>query len=201
MPRIRAASIDEHKALTRRALLDRARDLIAEAGTAEIPLIEVAIGAGVGRTTLYDYFTDRDDLIASIVEEELPGVLDELIDSVASGTPSEMLANMAAATVEFVATDPVLGIILHRDVGRLGQDAQDRIRMAHADLAEEMGAIYMKGVVSGEFREMAPDLAGRLIQDVIMSAAKAVLSATTPGDRKDEVISQLKSFLIGGLRV
>jgi AcrR family transcriptional regulator len=201
MPRIRAASIDEHKALTRRALLDRARDLIAEAGSAEIPLAEVAIAAGVGRTTLYDYFTDRDDLIASIVEEELPEVLAALIDSVALSSPSERLADMASATVEFVATDPVLGIILHRDVGKLGQEAQNRIRSAHADLADEMGAIYMQGVVSGEFRRMPPDLAGRLIQDVIMSAARAVINASAPGDRKDEVVGQLRAFLIGGLKV
>ena len=29
---------------------------------------EIALAAGVGRTTLYDYFTDRDDLIATLVE-------------------------------------------------------------------------------------------------------------------------------------
>jgi hypothetical protein len=34
MPRIRAASIGEHKALVRKNLLDAAHSLIAEAGTA-----------------------------------------------------------------------------------------------------------------------------------------------------------------------
>ena len=43
MPRIRAASIDEHKAITREALLDAAKSLIEEAGTAYIPLGEVAL--------------------------------------------------------------------------------------------------------------------------------------------------------------
>ena len=84
MPRIRAASIDEHKVLVRGNLMDSAKRLIAEAGTAEIPLGEVALAAGVGRTTLYDYFSDRDDLIASIVAEELPGVLESIIESVPS---------------------------------------------------------------------------------------------------------------------
>ena len=76
MPRIRAASIDEHKALTKRALLDAAQALIRESGTADLPLGEIAIAAGVGRTTLYDYFDDRDDLIATLVEDELPGVVE-----------------------------------------------------------------------------------------------------------------------------
>ena len=68
MPRIRATSIDEHKALTRASLLASAKSLIADAGTAEIPLGEIALASGVGRTTLYDYFVDRDDLIATMVE-------------------------------------------------------------------------------------------------------------------------------------
>lgn len=200
MPRIRAASIDEHKTLTRRTLLDSAKALIAEAGTAEIPLAEVALASGVGRTTLYDYFTDRDDLIASMVEEELPGVMASLIDSAVGRTPSQRLADLASKTVEFVVEEPVLGLILHRDVGRLGTEAQERIRASHAALADEMVAVYYQGVSAGEFRSMPPDLAGRFTQDVIMSAAKAVMAAPDPEQRIDEITANLRSFLIGGLQ-
>jgi len=198
MPRIRAASIDEHKIQTRRNLIDRARALIAESGTAEIPLAEVALGAGVGRTTLYDYFDDRDDLIAVIVEEELPGVLDDLIASVPpQGRPSERLAALASATVEFVATDPVLGLILHRETGRMTPEAQIRIRDSHASLSKEMVGLYFAGVEAGEFRSMPPDLAGRLIQDVIMSAAKTLMTASP--NRTGEITEHLRAFLVGGL--
>src|SRR3990170_5862557 len=99
MPRIRAASIDEHKALTRSALLDAAKALIQEAGTADLPLGEIALAAGVGRTTLYDYFTDRDDLIATLVEEELPGVVDDLLGAVPqTGSAAGRLADLASKT-------------------------------------------------------------------------------------------------------
>lgn len=186
--------------MTRRALLGSAKALIAEAGTAEIPLGEVALASGVGRTTLYDYFTDRDDLIASMVEEELPGVLAHLIDAASGETPSERLADLATRTVEFVVEEPVLGMILHRDVGRLGTAAQERIRESHAALADEMVAAYLQGVKSGEFRSIPPDLAGRFTQDVIMAAAKAVMAASDPADRIDEITASLRSFLIGGLK-
>jgi AcrR family transcriptional regulator len=201
MPRIRAASIDEHKALTRSTLLASAKTLIAEAGTAELPLGEIALAAGVGRTTLYDYFVDRDDLIATLVEAELPGVIDGLIAAgPASGTPGERLADLAGHTVEFVANDPVLGLILHREVGRMGSDAQQRIRAAHSQLAEAMMGLYEEGVMAGEFRDMPPDLAGRFIQDTIMSAARSVISARDPQERTPMVILHLRQFLLGGLR-
>jgi hypothetical protein len=102
--------------------------------------------------------------------------------------------------VEFVASDPVLGLILHREVGRMSPDAQQRIRTAHSHLADAMIGLYHEGVRGGEFREMPPDLAGRFIQDTIMSAAKSVISARDPQERTSLVIGHLRHFLLGGLR-
>ena len=197
MPRIRAASIDEHKELTRSALLDAAGRLIDEAGTADVALGEIALLAGVGRTTFYEYFEDRDDVIASLVEEKLPGVIDELIASVpADLDTTERMARLASATVRFVATDRVFGVILHREVGRMGLAAQTRIRDSHAQLATELAGVYAKGVAEGFFRPMPPYLAGRLIQDTIMSAAKALIDDES---RMAEVSREVERFLLGGL--
>lgn len=197
MPKIRAASIDEHKALTRRSLLDAAFRVIDEAGTAEIPLGEIALAAGVGRTTFYDYFDDRDDVIASLVEEKLPDVIAELIESVPDDLEiTERLARLASATVDFVATDRVFGVILHREVGRMGPDAQERIRESHAQLATELASIYRRGVSEGVFRPMPPYLAGRLIQDTIMSAARALIDDDS---HREEITEGVEAFLLGGL--
>lgn len=200
MPRIRADSIAQHKEMTRRQILDAARDLIAEVGSADIPLGEIAAAIGIGRTTLYEYFSDRDDVIASLVEENLPEVVDEIISGVpAQLDPPDHLAEVAERTVRFVATDPVLGLILHREVGRLAPASQHRIRVAHADLVAELASVHRAGVADGSLRPIAPDLAGRFIQDTVMSAARAVIAATDPEARLPEIVDAMRSFLLGGL--
>lgn len=200
MPRIRADNIESHKALTRREILHAAHTLLAEAGSAEISLAEVAHEAGIGRTTLYEYFRDRDDLIASLVEETLPEVVVDLIAGVpASLPPGRRLAELAVATVRFVVRDPVLGLILHRELPRLSVGAQARILDAHADLSVEMVGTYRAGVEEGAFRAVPPDIAGRFIQDLIMSAARVLIDARDPGSRLAEVEAELVSFLAGGL--
>ena len=197
MPRIRAGSIEEHKVLTRRQILDAARVLLAETGSGDLNLGDLAAVAGIGRTTLYEYFRDRDDLVASLVEDTLPGVIAGLVSQLDQARrPDERLMDLAALVVEFVATDPVLGVILHREVSRLGSTAQDRIRLAHTDLSAAMMGTYQKAVEAGTFRAIAPDLAGRLIQDTIMSAARVLIMA--PG-RLGEVTTELRAFLRGGL--
>jgi len=201
MPRIRAESIEAHKALTRSDIVDAAHEILAEMGSADISLGEVAHAAGIGRTTLYEYFRDKDDLIASLVEERLPVVVDEMIDAVSDllDVETRILA-LAAATVRFVISDPVLGVILHRELPRLSADAQARVRVAHADLAREMTASWMRGVEQGIFRTMAPDAAGRFMNELIMAAAKILISSNDAEGRLPEVLTDLEHFLLGGLR-
>jgi AcrR family transcriptional regulator len=201
MPRIRAETIEAHKALTRSDIVDAAHEILAEMGSADISLAEVAHAAGIGRTTLYEYFRDKDDLIASLVEERLPVVIDQMIESVSSvdGVEARILA-LASATVRFVISDPVLGVILHRELPRLSADAQARIRVAHADLAREMTATWMRGVEEGRFRSMAPDAAGRFMNELIMAAAKILIASPDAERRFPEVIGDLERFLLGGLR-
>ena len=157
----------------------------------------ITLLAGVGRTTFYDYFDDRDDVIASLVEEKLPGVIAGLIESVPDGLATrDRLARLASLTVEFVATDRVFGVILHREVGRMGLEAQRRISRSHSELATELSSIYTKGVEEGVFRPLPGYLAGRLIQDTIMSAARALIDDET---RLREVTEGVEAFLLGGL--
>lgn len=201
MPRIRAASIDEHKELTRRAILDSAKLLISEMGTAEVPLGHLTSEAGIGRTTFYEYFVDRDDVIASLVEEELPGVIQDLIASVESERIPERLADLVVAMVGFIVDNPVLGLILHREVPRLGPDAQRRIMTAHAELSREMAAAYRTGVAEGVLRDLDPELVGRFFQDTIMSAAKTVIASSEPRSRAATVTTDIRVILIGALVV
>lgn len=200
MPRIRAETIAEHKAMTRREILGAAQELIEEFGSADISFGEIATAVGIGRTTLYEYFSDRDDVIASLVEEELPGVVERLLAGVSQElSPPERLAEVAEQTVRFVAADRVLGLILHRDVGRLSPAAQQRIRAAHADLVSGVAAIYAAGMTDGSFRGIPPDLAGRFIQDTVMSAARAVIAARDPDARLPEILAAMRQFLLHGL--
>lgn len=201
MPRIRAESIAAHKELTRSDIVDAAHEILAETGSADISLAEVAHQAGIGRTTLYEYFRDKDDLIASLVEERLPVVIDEMIGAASEADGVEdRIADLATSTVRFVISDPVLGVILHRELPRLSAEAQERIRAAHADLARDMTATWLKGVEEGVFRPMRPDVAGRFMNELIMAAAKVLISSSDADARFEEVNRDLHVFLLGGLR-
>ncbi len=72
MPRITAPTVGEHRAAQQRALLDAAREVLAE-GATEIPSFgEVAARAGLARSSMYQYFKSRQHLLDALIEDAFP---------------------------------------------------------------------------------------------------------------------------------
>ena len=202
VPRIRAGSIAEHKELTRTQILEAAQSLFQDLGYQGTSLADIAARVGIGRTTLYEYFSDKEDLVVSLVELELPKLLHRLVEAMDLTAPyADQIAELAKGMVEFVGTDPTLGIILHRDIPKLSREAQVRVRDAHMEFTEAFARVYGEGVKAGELRAIPIDLAGRFLQDLIMSAAKALIVRPNPADRMQEVTVSMEEFLLHGLSV
>jgi AcrR family transcriptional regulator len=202
MPRINAPTLDEHRRETRRALLIGAQDLFGRIGYSTTTLGDIADHAGVGRTTFYDYFSSKEDLLASLVEETLPAIFERLVADVPrSLSSSEQLATLVVSMVEFVTTDPVFGLPLHRDLPRLDPEVQRRIRATHEALISEFARIFRAGVASGEFRDMPIDLASHFLLDVVMAGARTVFGSPEPKQRFHDVADETVRFLVRGLSV
>lgn len=72
MPKIQAATVAEHRASQRAALLDAARTLLSE-HPEQIPgLAEVAQHAGLARSSVYSYFKSRADMFDALVIDTFP---------------------------------------------------------------------------------------------------------------------------------
>lgn len=200
MPRIRAASIAEHKVITRALIIDKAQELFATWGYEDTSFGDIAAGVGIGRTTLYDYFTDKDDLLASLVEETLPPTIRNLISQIPSDiTPVERLRHLVVVTLEFLATEPTLGRLLHREVHKLSESARSRVAVAHQSLAREFVDTYRAGVEAGDLKRLPPGLAGRFLNDMIMSAAQALIDADDPGAALPTVAGAMTDLMFNGL--
>lgn len=104
MPRIQAATVAEHRARQHRAILDAARAHLAEEGGAP-SLAEVGARAGLARSSVYEYFNSRDDLLAAVVADVLPawaGTVSESIE--AAATPGEQVWAYVEANIRLFAS-------------------------------------------------------------------------------------------------
>jgi AcrR family transcriptional regulator len=201
MPRIRAESIAEHRAMMQREILDAAAALFRAQGYADTSLGDVAAYVGIGRTTLYEYFSDKEDLLASVVEDRIPSVMDGLVGDIPEDVPvANRLAELIVRGIEYVSSDDDLGSMLMRETPRLGRDAQQRVRATHQRLLDEITALCREGIDSGEFQTYEPDVAGHLVFANLWSASQALIRDSDAKQKRHEAADTVVRFVMGGLK-
>lgn len=184
---------------TRERLLAAARVEFARHGYSRTSHADLAFAAGIGRTTFYEHFPSKEELLTQLVEEDLPGVIDGIVRSIPPDLPIEdRLSELTVRMIEFVATDH-LGLILHTEVPRLSPEAQYRIARAHEGLAVAFMETYREGVAAGLLRPLPGRLAGRLVEEVVMTTGRLLMRMDDPKQHMHEMASAAAEFLLHGL--
>jgi AcrR family transcriptional regulator len=185
---------------TRNQLFDAASRLFREYGYAETSHADISAESGIGRTTFYEHFSSKEDLLVQLVQRDLPEFIDEILAEIQPDLPPDTrLRELTVRFVEFVGVDH-LGLILHTEVPRLSPDAQRAIAGSHQALSTEVMEIYRSGVTDGVFVEMPGRVVGRLIQETMMAGGRAVMDLPEPKQYVHEIADATATFLVNGLR-
>ena len=150
MPKISAGTIAEHKRAVSDRLFQAWAELIAERGYDATSLADVAERAGIGRTAIYNYFSDKETLLIAHTERQLAIFLAKLDTALADvETPPEALEVFVHQHVLDFATRPLLpGPELATLVGtQVYAELAAHTEPLHAVLR----GIITDGVASGDF--------------------------------------------------
>jgi AcrR family transcriptional regulator len=182
-------------------LFDAARELIGQVGYTGMSHADLTAEVGIGRTTFYEHFSSKEDLLVQMVRRDLPPLVTEIIETVDSSlSADERLMELARLMVEFVGTDHI-GLILHTEVPHLSPQAQDQISEAHTGLSMAFASTYREGVESGVFRLVPPRLAGRMMEQMIMTGGKAVMDSDEPAQDVGELAQYTAELVVSAFRV
>jgi AcrR family transcriptional regulator len=181
-------------------LFDAARQLIGEVGYTDMSHADLTAEVGIGRTTFYEHFSSKEDLLVQMVRRDLPPLVTEIIETVDDSLPAdERLLELARLMVAFVGTDHI-GLILHTEVPHLSPQAQEQISEAHTGLSMAFASTYRDGVQSGVFRLVPPRLAGRMMEQMIMTGGKAVMDSDNPPDDVGEIAQCTAELVVSAFR-
>jgi AcrR family transcriptional regulator len=165
MPKINAATIYEHKELTRSALLAAGSDAFVTYGFAGTSIGLLADSAGIARTTVYEYFPNKESVLGALIEERLPPIMERLLEELPNSGPADRLAEMLGRAFEFVAENPVEATLLFRVSRELPKLERDTAWTVLDPVRMEIVRLCKEGIESGEFPECDPISLGTIVGD------------------------------------
>ncbi len=147
----------------RQRLVTAAREAFAELGP-DVSLDEIARRAGVGPTTLYRHFPDKDDLVAAVLDDLIAAVHDTADSTADIADPLEAFRSMFtdscdlsdAETETFLrlaATTPRAGAHAQRLITDLVEPVTTRLRDAgglHAGITADDIAMFIRMTVAAD---------------------------------------------------
>ncbi|MGY0066583.1 TetR/AcrR family transcriptional regulator [Streptomyces sp. QTS137] len=142
-----------HHGALRQALIDGARDILAERGHEQFSLNEVARRAGVSTSAPYRHFDGRDELLEAVAADGYATLYQYLGQTAAGASdPGERLLRLGGAYVRFAQEHPGLFVTMFRSPSKgapvsAGMDSFEILRCA---VAEAQQAQLLSTVPSAE---------------------------------------------------
>jgi AcrR family transcriptional regulator len=141
MPKLWSETIEAHRRGVRDAILDTTAALVAERGLRSVTMSQIAEETGIGRATLYKYFSGVEAILVAWHERQVAGHLQDLAEvRDQAGDPGERLRAVleAYALISHERHGTELAELLHRGehVARAQQQLTGLIRDLLTDAAQ-----------------------------------------------------------------
>ena len=164
-------------------------NLFLEKGFRETTMQEIADAAGVGKSTLYDYFKTKDEILLSVVEDEIYD-LTERAKHIASQelTAAEKVNQVLHAHLEYLLANKGFYIKMTYEVQRLNMVNQQRIQARRHAYQDLLCKLVEEAIREGAFRPVNPLLAARTILAILSPAVFTTRPTGTPEQMMDEAI-------------
>ena len=147
------AGQDSRKAMMARAIVEKACTLFSEKGYAGTSLTDIAEALGMTRGAMYYYFSNKEALLESIVEEALVVPLAEIAEwrETASGTAAERLRSFVVGRVRNTLNLQTQMRMLQVTELAMPADLFARYTDFKRKILEEYRALVREGMLNGEF--------------------------------------------------
>jgi TetR/AcrR family fatty acid metabolism transcriptional regulator len=185
-------------------VIDVARRLFGERGTTDVSMDEIANEAGVARSTVYVYFSNRGELLRACLQ----GMYSQLLEAIATtwqeeDEPARRLERLIEEMLARVDDSPAFFRLALVTQGTEAKDAEAvgaQLAVIGLDIARLMRDLVEEGIARGDFRPIDPDLAISLIGQQIYGTMAVRAGEPMPRPR-DEAAADTVRFILHGLAV
>ncbi|SEQ28760.1 TetR/AcrR family transcriptional regulator [Lentzea albida] len=153
MPRIRAATIEEHHEVVWTGLAEALRQLLLERDYDSITLGHIAARAGLARNTLYNYAKDKRTLVLELARRA-SSPLAEQVSAIAARSADPAADRMREIVETILAASTDLRFMFLPNASPMVAELQQGPENPFTVLVAEVENVVRDGITRGEFRDV-----------------------------------------------
>jgi len=161
--------------------------LFLEKGFQETSMREIAAAAGMGKSSLYDYFKTKDEILLSVIEDDVDDLNRQVRIITGQALPAiDRLQQVMHTYLNYLLSKKAIFFKLDNEVQRLAVQSQRRIQLKRHELQDMLSSLIKDAIQEGTFRSVNPLLATRTILALLTPAAFTTRPTGTAEQMMDE---------------
>ncbi len=155
---------EEEQARRRHEIFHQVVPILVKKGFQETSMQEIAGAAGLGKSTLYDYFKTKDEILVYFFEDQWNDVIEEAQKIAMQNCSADVrLRRIMESYVESLQANKNLFMKMTIESQRLKADSQKQIQKSRYAYQDMVRALLEEGIREGIFRQVNSLLAARLL--------------------------------------
>jgi AcrR family transcriptional regulator len=188
---------EEEQDRRRHEVFNAAVHLFFEKGFNETSMREIADAAGMGKSTLYDYFKSKDEVLLSVVEDWIYDLTVEAREIAARPLPAlERLRQVLGRNLEFLVSQKAFYLKLSFEVQRLGIESQKRIQVQRHAYQDLICRLIEEGIAEGTIRRINPLVAAR----TLITALSPAVFTSRPSGTPEQMLEEVFDIILRGIQ-
>jgi AcrR family transcriptional regulator len=181
----------------RHEIFDAALDTFIAKGFLETSMREIADLAGMGKSSLYDYFSNKDDILIFVMEEALAGILNNArrINALPL-SPEVRLRQIIEMHLEYIVENKKLIYLFSYEGRRMSSENQQRAQQGRYAYQDMLGGLIEEGIQQGTFREVDPLVAARMLINTIIP----VVYTSRPTGAPQLMMQEILDIFMNGIQ-
>ena len=188
---------EEEQSRRRHEIFAAAAHLFLEKGFIETSMREIAEAAGMGKSSLYDYFQTKDDILFWYFQDEIDDMTTLAREIAGQPLPAiEKLHQILHKQMDRMLENKEFYLKFLTEVQRLGGEKRRLIQSKRHDYQDLLSHILEQGIQEGEFRPVNSLLATHMLQMALMPPA----FTSRPIGTSDEMLDEALDLFLRGVQ-
>ncbi|MDU7336635.1 MAG: TetR/AcrR family transcriptional regulator [Clostridium sp.] len=186
----------DQQAARREEIVGIALRLIAENGFQKTSMREIAVLANMGKSSLYDFFKTKDEIVVYAVEKEIEETIQKVHGIIADeSSPEQCLRKIMLNHLGVPKQYRTVLMWLNTESDYLEEEYRKRLKTGRYAYQDIIKSVIEDGVTSGIFRKTDADLMARLLINSVI----AIVYTSRPSASPEKMLDDTMNIFLHGI--